>query len=134
MKRHLDPLPAGYFYNGTQFVNFFGDKTDFHPRILGIWVSEAGGGGKAVWKPVGVSAGDAAAQPQEPAGFWEHSRPQRRTAFRPLTVITIEFLLHSVMAGVTPWVEFKCGRGGMLSSVVIRVVIYRLETGPGNSG
>ncbi|KAK7805957.1 hypothetical protein U0070_011712 [Myodes glareolus] len=35
VKRHLDPLPAGYFYNGTQFVNFFGDKTDFHPRILG---------------------------------------------------------------------------------------------------
>lgn len=34
VKRHLDPLPAGYFYNGTQFVNFFGDKTDFHPRIL----------------------------------------------------------------------------------------------------
>ncbi|KFO20530.1 hypothetical protein H920_18071 [Fukomys damarensis] len=32
VKRHLDPLPAGYFYNGTQFVNFFGDKTDFHPR------------------------------------------------------------------------------------------------------
>ena len=25
MKRHLDPLPAGYFYNGTQFVNFFGE-------------------------------------------------------------------------------------------------------------
>ncbi|GAB5569377.1 dynein axonemal assembly factor 9 isoform X1 [Prionailurus iriomotensis] len=24
VKRHLDPLPAGYFYNGTQFVNFFG--------------------------------------------------------------------------------------------------------------
>ncbi|KAI6069747.1 hypothetical protein LUU34_00851900 [Aix galericulata] len=23
VKRHLDPLPAGYFYNGTQFVNFF---------------------------------------------------------------------------------------------------------------
>ncbi|XP_012866095.1 PREDICTED: uncharacterized protein C20orf194 homolog [Dipodomys ordii] len=34
VKRHLDPLPAGYFYNGTQFVNFFGDKTDFHPRVM----------------------------------------------------------------------------------------------------
>ncbi|KFP84871.1 Uncharacterized protein C20orf194, partial [Apaloderma vittatum] len=31
VKRHLDPLPAGYFYNGTQFVNFFGDKMDYHP-------------------------------------------------------------------------------------------------------
>lgn len=43
VKRHLDPLPAGYFYNGTQFVNFFGDKTDFHPRILEIWGRETGG-------------------------------------------------------------------------------------------
>ncbi|KAF4791286.1 hypothetical protein TURU_132066 [Turdus rufiventris] len=34
VKRHLDPLPAGYFYNGTQFVNFFGDKMDYHPCIL----------------------------------------------------------------------------------------------------
>ncbi|XP_029819568.1 uncharacterized protein C20orf194 homolog [Manacus vitellinus] len=33
VKRHLDPLPAGYFYNGTQFVNFFGDKMDFHPLM-----------------------------------------------------------------------------------------------------
>uniref|UniRef100_A0A674I4A0 Dynein axonemal assembly factor 9 n=1 Tax=Terrapene triunguis TaxID=2587831 RepID=A0A674I4A0_9SAUR len=33
MKRHLDPLPAGYFYNGTQFVNFFGDKMDYHPLM-----------------------------------------------------------------------------------------------------
>ncbi|XP_066488259.1 dynein axonemal assembly factor 9 [Tiliqua scincoides] len=33
VKRHLDPLPAGYFYNGTQFVNFFGDKTDYHPLM-----------------------------------------------------------------------------------------------------
>ncbi|XP_062991457.1 dynein axonemal assembly factor 9 isoform X2 [Elgaria multicarinata webbii] len=31
--RHLDPLPAGYFYNGTQFVNFFGDKMDYHPLM-----------------------------------------------------------------------------------------------------
>uniref|UniRef100_A0A8C5SJD0 Dynein axonemal assembly factor 9 n=1 Tax=Laticauda laticaudata TaxID=8630 RepID=A0A8C5SJD0_LATLA len=33
IKRHLDPLPAGYFYNGTQFVNFFGDKMDYHPLM-----------------------------------------------------------------------------------------------------
>lgn len=50
VKRHLDPLPAGYFYNGTQFVNFFGDKTDFHPRILGIWGSKAGGMWKCICK------------------------------------------------------------------------------------
>lgn len=94
MKRHLDPLPAGYFYNGTQFVNFFGDKTDFHPRILGIWGSKAGwGGGEG-----GVR--DAAAQPQEQAGFWEHTANHRWTSFRLLKVITIESLLHSVMADV----------------------------------
>ncbi|KAG8513429.1 hypothetical protein J0S82_018756, partial [Galemys pyrenaicus] len=40
VKRHLDPLPAGYFYNGTQFVNFFGDKTDFHPRLGAIFLNE----------------------------------------------------------------------------------------------
>ncbi|XP_053109584.1 dynein axonemal assembly factor 9 isoform X2 [Hemicordylus capensis] len=33
VKRHLDPLPAGYFYNGTQFVNFFGNKMDYHPLM-----------------------------------------------------------------------------------------------------
>uniref|UniRef100_A0A8D2Q9B8 Chromosome 20 open reading frame 194 n=1 Tax=Varanus komodoensis TaxID=61221 RepID=A0A8D2Q9B8_VARKO len=33
VKRHLEPLPAGYFYNGTQFVNFFGDKMDYHPLM-----------------------------------------------------------------------------------------------------
>ncbi|CAI9567828.1 unnamed protein product, partial [Staurois parvus] len=32
-KRHLDPLPDGYFYNGTQFVNFLGEKTDYHPLM-----------------------------------------------------------------------------------------------------
>ncbi|XP_008568848.1 PREDICTED: uncharacterized protein C20orf194 homolog [Galeopterus variegatus] len=44
VKRHLDPLPAGYFYNGTQFVNFFGDKTDFHPlmdEFMNDYVEEA---------------------------------------------------------------------------------------------
>ncbi|KAG9465277.1 hypothetical protein GDO78_018569, partial [Eleutherodactylus coqui] len=32
-KRHLDPLPEGYFYNGTQFVNFLGEKMDYHPLM-----------------------------------------------------------------------------------------------------
>uniref|UniRef100_A0A8C5QTW4 Dynein axonemal assembly factor 9 n=1 Tax=Leptobrachium leishanense TaxID=445787 RepID=A0A8C5QTW4_9ANUR len=32
-KRHLDPLPNGYFYNGTQFVNFLGEKMDYHPLM-----------------------------------------------------------------------------------------------------
>ncbi|KAM4709710.1 dynein axonemal assembly factor 9 [Discoglossus pictus] len=32
-KHHLDPLPPGYFYNGTQFVNFLGEKTDYHPLM-----------------------------------------------------------------------------------------------------
>ncbi|XP_069488352.1 dynein axonemal assembly factor 9 isoform X2 [Ambystoma mexicanum] len=32
-KHHLDPLPEGYFYNGTQFVNFLGEKTDYHPLM-----------------------------------------------------------------------------------------------------
>ncbi|XP_037668079.1 uncharacterized protein C20orf194 homolog isoform X1 [Choloepus didactylus] len=44
VKRHLDPLPAGYFYNGTQFVNFFGDKMDFHPlmdQFMNDYVEEA---------------------------------------------------------------------------------------------
>ncbi|XP_023076012.1 uncharacterized protein C20orf194 homolog isoform X1 [Piliocolobus tephrosceles] len=44
VKRHLEPLPAGYFYNGTQFVNFFGDKTDFHPlmdQFMNDYVEEA---------------------------------------------------------------------------------------------
>ncbi|XP_015199322.2 dynein axonemal assembly factor 9 [Lepisosteus oculatus] len=31
--RHLDPLPPGYYYNGTQFVNYFGEKMDFHPLM-----------------------------------------------------------------------------------------------------
>ncbi|CAJ0963129.1 unnamed protein product [Ranitomeya imitator] len=33
VKRHLDPLPEGYFYNGTQFVNFLGEKMDHHPLM-----------------------------------------------------------------------------------------------------
>uniref|UniRef100_H3B273 Dynein axonemal assembly factor 9 n=1 Tax=Latimeria chalumnae TaxID=7897 RepID=H3B273_LATCH len=44
VKRHLDPLPVGYFYNGTQFVNFFGDKIDYHPlmdQFIAEYVEEA---------------------------------------------------------------------------------------------
>ncbi|KAM9477263.1 dynein axonemal assembly factor 9 [Clarias gariepinus] len=33
MKRHLEPLPSGYFYNGHQFVSFFGEKQNFHPLM-----------------------------------------------------------------------------------------------------
>ncbi|TSW48760.1 hypothetical protein Baya_13459 [Bagarius yarrelli] len=33
MKRHLEPLPSGYFYNGYQFVSFFGEKQNFHPLM-----------------------------------------------------------------------------------------------------
>ncbi|XP_053314085.1 dynein axonemal assembly factor 9 [Spea bombifrons] len=32
-KHRLDPLPDGYFYNGSQFVNFLGGKTDYHPLM-----------------------------------------------------------------------------------------------------
>ncbi|KAJ8389510.1 hypothetical protein AAFF_G00119000 [Aldrovandia affinis] len=44
VKRHLDPLPAGYFYNGHQFVNFFGAKMNFHPlmeQFIDEYVEEA---------------------------------------------------------------------------------------------
>ncbi|KAJ8336232.1 hypothetical protein SKAU_G00395750, partial [Synaphobranchus kaupii] len=44
VKRHLEPLPAGYFYNGHQFVNFFGDKMNFHPlmeQFIDEYVEEA---------------------------------------------------------------------------------------------
>uniref|UniRef100_A0A669CGD2 Dynein axonemal assembly factor 9 n=1 Tax=Oreochromis niloticus TaxID=8128 RepID=A0A669CGD2_ORENI len=33
MTRHLEPLPPGYFYNGYQYVDIFGDKTNFHPNM-----------------------------------------------------------------------------------------------------
>ncbi|XP_065153153.1 dynein axonemal assembly factor 9 [Paramisgurnus dabryanus] len=33
MKRHLDPLPPGYFYNGHHFVSFFGEKQNVHPLM-----------------------------------------------------------------------------------------------------
>ncbi|XP_071778609.2 dynein axonemal assembly factor 9 [Centroberyx gerrardi] len=31
--RHLDPLPQGYFYNGHQYVDIFGEKRSFHPYM-----------------------------------------------------------------------------------------------------
>uniref|UniRef100_A0A3Q3XGX3 Uncharacterized protein n=1 Tax=Mola mola TaxID=94237 RepID=A0A3Q3XGX3_MOLML len=31
--RHLDPLPPGYFYNGYQYVDVFGDKKNLHPNM-----------------------------------------------------------------------------------------------------
>uniref|UniRef100_A0A8C6S667 Si:ch211-194c3.5 n=1 Tax=Neogobius melanostomus TaxID=47308 RepID=A0A8C6S667_9GOBI len=31
--RHLDPLPPGFFYNGYQYVSFFGEKRNLHPNI-----------------------------------------------------------------------------------------------------
>uniref|UniRef100_A0A7N8Y6W0 Dynein axonemal assembly factor 9 n=1 Tax=Mastacembelus armatus TaxID=205130 RepID=A0A7N8Y6W0_9TELE len=33
MTRHLDPLPPGYFYNGFQYVDIFGEKINFHPNM-----------------------------------------------------------------------------------------------------
>ncbi|XP_060073283.1 dynein axonemal assembly factor 9-like [Ylistrum balloti] len=32
-KRHLDALPEGWFYNGTQFVSFDGEKQNTHPDL-----------------------------------------------------------------------------------------------------
>ncbi|KAM8915794.1 dynein axonemal assembly factor 9 isoform 1-T1 [Spinachia spinachia] len=31
--RHLEPLPPGYFYNGHQYVDIFGEKLSFHPYM-----------------------------------------------------------------------------------------------------
>ncbi|CAL8283507.1 unnamed protein product [Lota lota] len=31
--RHLEPLPSGFFYNGHQFVDIFGEKRLFHPNL-----------------------------------------------------------------------------------------------------
>ncbi|KAG8013070.1 hypothetical protein GBF38_021272, partial [Nibea albiflora] len=31
--RHLDPLPPGYFYNGYQYVDIFGEKRTLHPNM-----------------------------------------------------------------------------------------------------
>ena len=33
-KHRLDPLPAGWFYNGSHYVSLTGDKNLNHPRIL----------------------------------------------------------------------------------------------------
>uniref|UniRef100_A0A3B3SC14 Uncharacterized protein n=1 Tax=Paramormyrops kingsleyae TaxID=1676925 RepID=A0A3B3SC14_9TELE len=33
VSRHLHPLPVGYFYNGSQYVTFFGEKMTFHPLM-----------------------------------------------------------------------------------------------------
>uniref|UniRef100_A0A8C1RWE3 Si:ch211-194c3.5 n=1 Tax=Cyprinus carpio TaxID=7962 RepID=A0A8C1RWE3_CYPCA len=44
VKRHLDPLPPGYFYNGHHFVSFFGEKQNFHPlmdQFIDEYVQEA---------------------------------------------------------------------------------------------
>ncbi|XP_071485404.1 dynein axonemal assembly factor 9-like [Diadema antillarum] len=30
---HLDPLPAGWFYNGSQYVSMSGEKTNTHPEM-----------------------------------------------------------------------------------------------------
>ncbi|XP_053407607.1 dynein axonemal assembly factor 9-like isoform X1 [Mercenaria mercenaria] len=32
-EHHLDPLPEGWFYNGTQYVSFDGTKQDQHPNL-----------------------------------------------------------------------------------------------------
>uniref|UniRef100_A0A8C5I3W4 Uncharacterized protein n=1 Tax=Gouania willdenowi TaxID=441366 RepID=A0A8C5I3W4_GOUWI len=33
IRRHLDPLPPGYFYNGCQYVDIFGEKRNLHPNM-----------------------------------------------------------------------------------------------------
>ncbi|XP_075963544.1 dynein axonemal assembly factor 9 [Anarhichas minor] len=33
MTRHLDPLPQGYFYNGHQYMDIFGEKLNLHPYM-----------------------------------------------------------------------------------------------------
>uniref|UniRef100_A0A3B4TB41 Dynein axonemal assembly factor 9 n=1 Tax=Seriola dumerili TaxID=41447 RepID=A0A3B4TB41_SERDU len=42
--RHLDPLPPGYFYNGCQYVDIFGEKRNFHPNMedfIKAYIAEA---------------------------------------------------------------------------------------------
>ncbi|KAM6961241.1 dynein axonemal assembly factor 9 [Aplochiton taeniatus] len=36
VKRHLDPLPSGFFYNGHQYLDIFGEKMTFHPNMEGF--------------------------------------------------------------------------------------------------
>ncbi|KAM3850599.1 dynein axonemal assembly factor 9 [Diretmus argenteus] len=31
--RHLDPIPSGFFYNGHQYIDIFGEKRHFHPNM-----------------------------------------------------------------------------------------------------
>ncbi|KAG7271007.1 hypothetical protein CRUP_038458, partial [Coryphaenoides rupestris] len=31
--RHLEPLPSGFYYNGQQFVDIFGEKCPLHPNM-----------------------------------------------------------------------------------------------------
>ncbi|KAF6030280.1 C20orf194 [Bugula neritina] len=32
-ERHLEPLPSGWFYNGSQYVDMTGERTDRHPEF-----------------------------------------------------------------------------------------------------
>ncbi|XP_029981871.1 dynein axonemal assembly factor 9 [Sphaeramia orbicularis] len=44
MSRHLAPLPPGYFYNGYQYVDIFGEKRIFHPNMdefINEYIAEA---------------------------------------------------------------------------------------------
>lgn len=31
--RHLEPMPSGFYYNGQQYVDIFGEKSLFHPNL-----------------------------------------------------------------------------------------------------
>uniref|UniRef100_A0AAY4EQV9 Uncharacterized protein n=1 Tax=Denticeps clupeoides TaxID=299321 RepID=A0AAY4EQV9_9TELE len=42
-RRHLDPLPPGYYFNGIQYVSFYGEKSSRHPlmeRFIEEYVEE----------------------------------------------------------------------------------------------
>uniref|UniRef100_A0A3B4ZAT7 Uncharacterized protein n=1 Tax=Stegastes partitus TaxID=144197 RepID=A0A3B4ZAT7_9TELE len=43
VKRRLEPLPPGWFYNGHQFVDIFAEKRDFHPmdEFIKEYIAEA---------------------------------------------------------------------------------------------
>ncbi|XP_062325507.1 uncharacterized protein C20orf194 homolog [Osmerus eperlanus] len=44
VRRHLEPLPPGYFYNGHQYVDIFGEKMNCHPRMeefINDYITEA---------------------------------------------------------------------------------------------
>lgn len=44
VNRHLDPLPSGYFYNGYQYMDIFGEKRSFHPNMeefINEYISDA---------------------------------------------------------------------------------------------